>query len=352
MKRKLIIYFVALSFLNISLTFSQDSKGKLKEIAKKKNVSFVKVKVVIYKKDTLAKILRRFVKEDSVINRKTAMVDRTLKSNPHIKDWRNLKAGETLDLYLDPKFIDLGKMKKFRQDVKKVSKNIKTKIKNQKKKSKPKTKSIFYMASLGQFSQENADIAKVEFKQNSPVTLGGMYTYYPENDKYSISTSAYFSYLLAASSNLEGGEVEVPLEIGLNAYYQYPLGNGSYNVYGGLDFEKFNTFNLASVDDENDLIFDENQLGFATIGFSKSFKLASRGFLFKGSFSQSVFSSRTVGYSGDSDSTAYSGSKIMGFLLSKLNDKFYLSSLLKYHVLSGPSDVTALRIGVGCGYFF
>jgi hypothetical protein len=291
----------------------------MSSIAAKKNIKFVKTKVIVYEKDTLAKILRRFVKEDSVITRKEAMVDKTIKSNPQIKNWRKLPPGKTVYIYLDPKFIDMKKMKKFRRQVKKVSKKIKKKIRKKKGKAGVKKWSTFYMASLGQFSQENNDIAKVDFRQNSPVTLGLMYTHYPKRRKYTISASAYFSYLLAASSNFGQDNVEVPLEIGFNAYFQYPFSKSAYNLYGGFDFEKFNTFNLSGVEAKSELLFDENSIGFATFGYSKAFKIRKRTFLFKGSVSQSVFSSRTSGYSDETDSSTYTGSKFMLFLLSKLS---------------------------------
>ena len=90
------------------LAFSQDNSSikNMQDLANSASVQFVKVKVVVYKKDTLGKILRRFVRDDSIINRKEAMVDKTLKSNPHVEDWRNLKTGSVLSIYLDPKFID------------------------------------------------------------------------------------------------------------------------------------------------------------------------------------------------------------------------------------------------------
>lgn len=344
-------YLLILLFLFSPLGFTQ-SKSGVNSLASRKGVKFVKVKVVIYEKDSLAKILRRFVREDSVITRKEAMVDKTLKSNPQIKNWRKLKAGKTVYIYLDPKFIDMKKMGKFRKAVRKVSKKIKKKIKKKVGKKSVKKWSVFYMASVGQFAQENKDIAKVEFKQNSPLTLGALYTYYPKKGKYTISTSAYFSYLLAASSNLGKDNVEVPLEIGLNSYFQYPFSKASYNLYAGFDFEKFNTFSLAGVEKESDLLFDQNQIGFLTVGYSKGFKIAKRFFLFKGSFSQSVFSSRSVGYADDADTTSYTGSKFMLFLMSKMKKDYFLSTLFKYHMLKGPSDVNVMRVGLGFGYLF
>lgn len=337
-----------------TLTFSTSTLSEsIDQIAKQNNAKFVKVKVVVYPKDTLAKILRRFVREDSIINRKTAMVDRTLNSNPHIKDWRNLETGETISVYLDPQFIDMEKMKAFRKDVKKVAKTIKKKVEKKKEQKEGIKKwSTFYMASVGTFSQENDSVAKVEFKQNSPVTLGLMYTHYPKSNRYSIATSAYFSYLLAASSNLGEDNVEVPLEIGWNVYYQHPIANAKFNVYGGFDYEKFNTFSMAGVESDEELLFDENQIGFATVGYSQGFKIKNRGFLFKASLSQSVFSSRTAGSSNDNDDSSYTGQKIMLFLLSKVKKDYFISTLFKYHILSGPSDVNVMRVGLGFGYLF
>ena len=34
----------------------------------------------------------------------------------------------------------------------------------------------------------------------------------------------------------------------------------------------------------------------------------------------------------------------------KFNEQIYFHSLLKYHAMTGPSDLTTLRVGVGVGY--
>lgn len=364
--RIVLMFVVLVSSLNSSYAQTSKvkvSKGKAKvdksnftksmnQIAKKKKAKFIKAKVLVYEGETLSDILRRFVKDDAVIFRQERMVDMTLKKNPQVKDWRNLKTGQKIYIYLDPKFIDAKKVNKFRKKVKKVAKKIKKKVKKRKKKNEVKKYSVFYMASIGQFSQKNSSLAEIDFNQNSPVTFGTMYTHFPKNGNYTIATSAYFSYLLAASTNTEDDNVDLPLEIGLNAYYQHPIAGGTTYLYGGFDFEKFNTFNLEGVEQEEKIFFDENQIFFLTAGFSKTFAMFNRKFLFKGSFSQSLVSSRTSGYSGDSSTDAYSGYKVMGFLLSKMTKDFFLSTLVKYHGLTGPSEVGVLRMGIGCGYLF
>lgn len=343
---------MSLFFCHFSFAQKSSSANGLSKLAQRKGVKFVKAKVIVYEGETLADILRRFVKDDSVIFKDEAMVQKTLKNNPQVKNWRNLKTGEVIKVYLDPKFLDPKKVDKFRNKVKKVAKNIRKNIKKKKKKNEVKKFSVFYMASMGDFAQKNESLAEIEFKQNSPVTLGLMHTYFPKNGDYTIATSAYFSYLLAASTNTEDDNVSLPLEIGLNAYYQYPLYGSGYYLYGGADFEKFNTFNLEGIESNNEISFDENQLLYLTAGFSKTFALFKKKFLFKGSFSHSVVSSRTSGFADETDDAAYSGYKVMGFLLGKVSKSFFLSTLLKYHVLTGPSDVNILRVGVGCGYLF
>lgn len=335
------------------LTKSKSSLNKsIKKISKKKKLRFIKAKVIVYEGETLADILRRFVKDDAVIFRDEKMVDMTIKNNPQVENWRELKTGQVLYVYIDPKFIDAQKVAKFRKKVKKVTKKIKKKIVRRKVKNKVKKYSAFYMASTGQFQQKNSSLAEIDFKQDSPVTLGAMYTHFPKRGNYTISSSAYFSYLLAATTNTEDNNVDLPLEIGLNSYYQHPILNRSFYLYGGFDYEKFNTFNLEGVEEKNEISFDENQLLFLTAGASKTFSLFNTKLLFKGSLSHSIYSSRDSGYSGDDGSESYSGYKLMGFLMGKVNKDFFLSSLFKYHMLSGPSEVSILRIGVGCGYLF
>ena len=146
--------------------------------------------------------------------------------------------------------------------------------------------------------------------------------------------------------------MEVPAEIGLNLYIEKPLNRASYSLYGGFDFERFNTFNLKGAAVENVLYFDQNQISFLTIGYSKAFKIKKKVFLFKTSLSQSIISSRKIGYSGDDDESSYTGNKLMFFLMNKVNKKFFISSLFKYHQLNGPSRVTSFRYGFGAGYLF
>ena len=323
---------------------------------KKRRSKITKLKYKTKEKDSLAKIYRKFAKKNVIISKKTRMVKMTLKSkaNKKIKNWRKLPPNTTILVYMDAKYINLEKVKEYKaanypkkEEKKAVAETT----------GAPKKFGIFYMASQGNFTQDDSTLANLEFSQNSPLTLGFMYTYYPKKPeaKYSISNSAYFSYLVATSSNLEDSTVDVPIEIGLNSYYQYalPYGGGKMaNVYTGLDFERFNTFNIEGVQNEQKLIFDQNMLGFLTVGYSHLFGSGKFRLLMKLSYSQSVFSSRTIGYADTEDTNAYSGNKILFFLSTKVYKDWFVSFLAKQHTLTGPSDVSSLRLGLGAGYSF
>ena len=180
---KVIFFTITLLLANVSYSNEFKASEKITSVAGESNsktkIKYVKVKAIVFKKDSFAKILGRFVRESSVINNRELMVKKTIRSNTHIKNWRRLKQGSVIIVYLDPKFIDPDKLKKYRKKSKKITSRIKKSIKKRIYKTAPRW-STYYMGSLGSFNQENGDVAKVEFKQNSPVTLGLMYTHYPE----------------------------------------------------------------------------------------------------------------------------------------------------------------------------
>lgn len=343
--------------LSLLLLFCLSSESFAQTKSKKKRRSKItKLKYKTQEKDSLAKIYRKFAKKNVIISKKTRMVRLTLKSkaNKKIENWRKLPPDTTIIVYMDAKYIDQEKLKEYKLEHYPKKEKKEAIVED---KTAPKRFGIFYMASQGNFTQDDSTLANLEFSQNSPLTLGFMYTYYPKNpeSKYSISNSAYFSYLVATSSNLEDSTVDVPIEIGLNSYYQYalPYGGGKMaNVYTGLDFERFNTFNIEGVQTEQKLIFDQNMLGFLTLGYSHLFGSGKFRLLMKVSYSQSVFSSRSVGYADTEDTNAYSGNKILFFLSSKVYKDWFVSFLAKQHTLTGPSEVSSLRIGLGAGYSF
>ena len=303
-------------------------------------------------------ILKRFVKIDSFINRRSPTVQKTMKKNPKVSNWKKLIPGNSLELYIEDSVMDLEKYAKYETE-------ILDKIAEAEQVALEKTSiypvgfkaSFFYMASLGIFTQETPSVAKINFYQNSPVSLGTSFSYYPKNSNFSYSGSLYFSQLTASVADISNESVTVPPEIGGNAFLEYRVDRLKATIYGGPDYETFSSFNMEGLQNDKKIYVDKSTALYATLGISKSYQVFSRKFFLKFSLSKSVSTNYqknapppTIQVSEFKDEGAYDGMKYLLYLNYKFSDKFFLHSLFKYHVMTGPSDLTTLRIGVGFGY--
>lgn len=143
---RLTLSFLFISFILSHNSLAKDNSGKNIETEAKKITSQFKIVKITFKEgETLGKLISLFVKRNSIISRKEAMVQKTLNRNKHIKNWRKINVGETIYLYLDKKFIDQKKYDEF------VSK------KKKKKKKKKKVKEFHQNAS---FQFGSVDIKK------------------------------------------------------------------------------------------------------------------------------------------------------------------------------------------------
>lgn len=205
--------------------------------------------------------------------------------------------------------------------------------------------SLFYMASYGIFNQNDSQRANISFYQNSPVTLGYSNIFKPHKKKYTFSSSAYLSTLVAASSNLSNKGLIVPPEFGVNTYLDYPTGWYGIIVYTGIDFENFTSLNLDSLADDEKIVGDLNSIFYITFGVAKNLKLFNKNIFAKISFSPTIVSQT------DSDSSdSFSGYKFMVYLNYNIHKKWFVHSLLKYHVLTADSELNSTRIGFGFGH--
>lgn len=327
--------------------------------ASAKKIRYYRIPYIIQNGDSYAKVLKRFVKPDSIINRRTPMVRKTLKSNPSIRNWRKLPAGQKINLYISSDFLDMEKYKRYRNKIRKKIMAAKKKLKEKSKTVKKKTSSpfptglkgsLFYMASYGQFTQSDPEVAELTFLQNSPVSLGGAFTYYPPEKNWSVAWSAYFSYLLAAGNNLDSNNVDIPPEIGGNVYGEYRFVKQRFTGYFGIDFERFSTFNLGGIQNDRRIYVDESRVIYLTGGFSKLISIFGSKFFTKLSASISINETTTNDARGVPTTEPYSGAKVLWYLNKKVSKKFFFHTLFKYHFMSGPSDLTTLRLGVGFGY--
>lgn len=277
-------------------------------------------------------------------------------NNKSVENWTDLQRGQRIDLFISEDFLDKSKLERYRQQMREKLTNLKKEVvadkEEQSKIPRPSglKGSIFYMASYGRFTQSGDDLADVIFQQNSPVTFGSSFSFYPENGPWSYAGSAYFSHLVAASNNLDNEIVDIPLEIGFNLYGEYRFQKFNFTGYAGLDYERFHTFNLPGIRDEGRIYLDENVVTYLTMGATGLVNIFDKAFLMKLSFSQSLFSSTTPQYSGEILNEDFSGFKALWYVNKKISEKFYVHTLFKYHKMSGPSDLSTLRIGVGVGY--
>lgn len=346
------IFFCILIF-GINKSLYAESLDFKEILNNRKDVKFIKLLYIARPNENLASIYKRFVKEDSVISKNEDMVAKTLEANKKIKDWSSIPAKTKILVYLDVDFIDLDKVTAYNKNVAELTKKLQDALKKKEKEIEETSGfkgSLFYMASYGKFTQANVNLAEIGFLQNSPLSLGLSTSYYPKKSDFSFTNSLYFSYLLAAASNLGANNVAVPMEIGGNLYSEYRFKKYHFSVYGGFDFEKFTTFNLEGVQQERKIYFDENKVLYLTVGASRKVLLFKKEFFTKLSFSHSISSSMDPGYPEAEIYTPFSGNKILFYMFKRYNDKIFFHSLVKYHWMSGPSDITTLRIGLGFGY--
>ncbi|WP_156979691.1 hypothetical protein [Bacteriovorax sp. BAL6_X] len=309
-------------------------------------MKFFKIKLVVKKQTSLKAIYSRLLYEEVEYSETYKMVRATKKFNPDIEDWNNLMPQKIL-LYIDTSKVDINKLYKARKvsttnksDIyKKSSSSSESVLKNLKT-------SVFYMASFGNFDQSKNN-SKVVFKQNSSFTLGLSLSYKPNIKDVSFSSSLYYSYLDTASTNLDFGDIQVDAEIGGNFYGNYDIKN-NITLYSGLDYERFNTFNIDELVTNSEIAFDKNSVIYFTLGIQKNFNVYRKNVLLKISYSYSMFSSS----SSSSEDYEFSGSKLMVYSAMNIYNKFFMHALFKMHNMTGPSDLVVNRFGLGVGYSF
>jgi len=204
----------------------------------------------------------------------------------------------------------------------------------------------FYSISAGSYAEKlNGSDVAIKSSQNSPATFELMGNYTPRTSGYMYSSGLYISKLSAGLSN-NSTEVNVPYEIGFNFYINRALSN--FTLYGGMDYEKFSSFYIDELSRDFALKSYEHTLTYGTLGISKLFSVWSGQFLFKGSISQSLISS----ISGAETVTALKGQKYILFLNYLYSKYFSVNVFVKQHILSGASELSITRYGLGLGYRF
>lgn len=204
----------------------------------------------------------------------------------------------------------------------------------------------FMTASAGTFTEKVSSVT-VTSKQNSPITIGiGGNLPFDDERIWSLNSSFYVSYLTGQTTNRDE-EVSIDPEVGVNLYLQYSFpGNPLYSLYGGMDVERFSTFNTDDLITGASLDTRDQLLSFATLGFNRIFMPGGKPLLFKVSYSFGLTGS------SDSDGEAFKGDKYLLYLNYKMFSKILVHVLFKHHSLSGPTELSITRYGAGIGWSF
>lgn len=90
-------------FLFLSLFFIVNTKAEV--------LHFYNINYLVNDQDTFSSVLKKFVKDSSIINSQTPFILKTRSLNPSISDWDNLPASKIIKLSISEDFIDLTKLK-------------------------------------------------------------------------------------------------------------------------------------------------------------------------------------------------------------------------------------------------
>ena len=206
------------------------------------------------------------------------------------------------------------------------------------------TLSTFFTMSKGTF-EETSEGAAISSTQDSPFTLGGAYSY-QFNEKSSASGSMYVSQLDGSIYN--GETITIPPEYGLNAYYNHTFQDFPVVPYIGLDHERFSTYNTDELPLGYTLKTREHNITYLTLGAYKSFKIKRKNLLLKTSLSKSIHS-----FSAPESLVtpeAFGGFKLIFYSSLDLSRRWSLHFLYKVHKLSGPTELSIHRMGLGVAF--
>lgn len=308
---------------------------------------------LVQQEESLEDIYLKFTKSNFKFSKNNKVVQKTINANKEIKNWDRLASKTKIKLYIDLKTVDFTSIGDYDQNLKNSIINYISKAKayrrNREERSKKFQYSLFYMTSKGSFEQQQGS-DRVRFNQNSSFSLGAMAIYSPNKGPFTYSSSLYYSHLNTASDNQSLDKHKIDPEIGFNIYADYNY-RSKFNAHFGFDVERFNTFNIDGLVN-NEILFDTNLVGYFTVGISKSFQLFKRNFYSKLSISQSFFSNRKLAYNSSVNTGEFQGQKIIIYLSGEITKKFFLHGMYKYHTMSGPSNLSANRLGIGFGYKF
>lgn len=149
--------------------------------AKSSKRTFIVLKLKTQKRQSLARLISKFVKPDSIIRKHTPMVKKIFKANPHIKNWKKIPKKSKIKLYISKNFLDQEKLDRYLEEKRKRRK-FKKKAKKNKKNKKQKHFNLNTQFGVVNISGENDQTLKMNLYK-----IGLKYTHTLGKDlKYNI----------------------------------------------------------------------------------------------------------------------------------------------------------------------
>ena len=304
--------------------------------------SFFRFRYSIEEKSTLGQVLNKFTNKNVNFKNESPSILKTKSQNPNVVNWNYLETGLGFDIYLEKKLASKKAIAEY------IKRKDRTKVVV--KRNRQYQLNVFYMASNGIFQQSNqSKSVKIEFKQYSPYTFGIGYNYLFKNKPYQWVSSLYLSHLETASTNFDQN-VSLQPEIGFNLYFQYDEYKRKNSYYFGFDYERFNTFNLPTLESSSISVVDLNFVSYLTAGLASSFAIFKLPVYFKFSVSKSLTYERK--FSSSEGISHLSGFKAIVFFSTPIGGKWTFNLMQKYHSFSGDEKLSTIRYGAGFGYVF
>lgn len=184
--------------------------------------------------------------------------------------------------------------------------------------------------------------------QDSPITLGIKFSKRLSDD-YSFSTNFLLSKFDESISD-QNESLTLPLEIGLNSYLTYHHESVPIQLYTGIDINHLTSYNTEELVANNSLETREHTLGFITLGIEKTFKLFDKVFESKFDYGQSFYTTETR--QSKTSTKKYQGMRYGLSIGMRLTQNWAAHTIIKRYVLTGATNLTSYRYGLGLEYYF
>lgn len=291
--------------------------------------------------ESIIDLYGKLLKDNKEVKKNQSAYLKTLKKNPHVIDWENIKKGSKLRIYVPATDLDSKKYSKIKKKYKIQMVTNSLEYENYKGSTLPRgLKSSLYVSYFrGELDQKNG-YQSAEFDHQSFINFGGQGNYYLNQTNHSLGFGLSAAKIDKASSNFDLGDVNLPWELNGYLYGEYKLQRRKTTFHYGFDYEKFSSIDLKESDTEQEVVLEKNSLVYGSFGVSTPFSILRTSFFTKLIFSRTLISN------------SYEGYRTTLYLNKKFGQRYYIMSNFRYQSLSDESDMKIFRVGLGLGIMF